>query len=120
VTLSRTQRFVSAKRLWLLGLVIVIAPVMLLLPLPGGEVAFINAQVLTLNSNSATASAVLVRRGRIVAVGSDDHVLDRASSAARVVDLNGRTMMPGFVDAHSHFPVSGLASSPAVRSWRIS
>jgi len=43
--------------------------------------------------------------GNFIAAGP----LSGLSSAARVVDLAGRTLAPGFVDAHSHFPVSGLA-----------
>jgi predicted amidohydrolase YtcJ len=51
---------------------------------------------------SAPAAAVAVRSGRIVAVGSVDEVTALRGSRTRVVDLAGRTMAPGFIDAHVH------------------
>ncbi len=74
------------------------------------ERAFINGQLLTLNHNQPSASAMLVRKGRIIAVGDEASVLEKASKSVEVVDLNGKTVVPGFVDAHSHFPVSGLSA----------
>ena len=78
--------------------------------LESAETVFINAQVLTLHANSQPASSLLVRNQRIVAVGNEEDVLALASSSAKVRDLGGRTIAPGFVDAHSHFPVSGLSA----------
>jgi len=74
------------------------------------EIVFINAQVLTVHSNPKQANALLIRNQRIVAVGDEEDVLAQASRAARIRDLGGRTITPGFVDAHSHFPVSGLSA----------
>ncbi len=48
------------------------------------------------------AQAVAIRRGRIVAVGSDADVLRFAGRNARRIDLRGHTVLPGFVDAHDH------------------
>jgi predicted amidohydrolase YtcJ len=48
------------------------------------------------------AAAVGVRDGRIVQVGSDDAVLRAAGPATRRIDLGGRTLVPGFNDAHAH------------------
>lgn len=58
------------------------------------------ANVLTLDAAGTRASALAVAGGRIVAVG-DDALLTRYR-AARTVDLDGRTVMPGFVDSHTH------------------
>ena len=74
------------------------------------EIVFINAQVLTVHSNPKQANALLIRNQRIVAVGDEEDVLAQASKRARIRDLGGRTITPGFVDAHSHFPVSGLSA----------
>jgi len=54
------------------------------------------------------ADAVAVRDGRIVAVGADDAVRRRIGTSTRVVDLRGRTVAPGFGDAHIHAVASGL------------
>ena len=54
--------------------------------------------------------AVAVFGDLIVAVGSDAEVRGLTSPKTRVVDLNGRTMTPGFYAAHDHFPGSGRAA----------
>jgi predicted amidohydrolase YtcJ len=69
---------------------------------------YVNATVVTMGGVTATAEAVAVRDDRIVAVGSNRAVRATATSVTRVVDLQGRTMLPGFIDAHSHFPSGGI------------
>ena len=64
---------------------------------------FVNADVLTMDERRPTAQAVAVRGGRILAVGAVDPVLAAAGPGARVVDLGGHTLIPGFVDGHGHF-----------------
>jgi predicted amidohydrolase YtcJ len=59
-----------------------------------------NGNILTLNQNDAVADSVLLHRGRIVAV--DDSSSDLADTA-RVIDLDGRTVVPGLYDSHMHF-----------------
>ncbi len=54
------------------------------------------------------AEAVAVRAGRIVAVGSDADVAPHIGPRTRVIGLQGRTVLPGFQDAHCHPPESGL------------
>lgn len=93
--------------------VVLLALVLLTVSLLGrgrGESAIVNAQLLTLGNDAETATAMLIRDQTIVAIGDDESVLSQASSAARVIDMQGRTVIPGFVDAHSHFPVSGLSA----------
>ncbi|WP_237741007.1 amidohydrolase [Novosphingobium sp. B-7] len=59
-----------------------------------------NGQVLTVDKRFAVASAVVVRGDRIVAVGGEG--LLKRFAARDVVDLKGRTLMPGFIDTHLH------------------
>jgi hypothetical protein len=66
------------------------------------SVIFYNGLILTMDDAVPTASAIHIRGERIVAVGDDDALLAEAGPTTRLVDLAGRTMMPGFVDAHSH------------------
>jgi hypothetical protein len=54
------------------------------------------------------ATAVAVRGGRIVAVGSDDEIRDLAGSQAETVSLGGRPLLPGFQDAHVHPAFAGI------------
>ena len=54
------------------------------------------------------ATAVAVRGGRIVAVGSDDEIRDLAGNRAETVPLGGRPLLPGFQDAHVHPAFAGI------------
>jgi predicted amidohydrolase YtcJ len=71
---------------------------------PSGDqasVIFHNGVILTLE-NRETAAAIAVTGERIMAAGSDEEVLAYAGSGTTLIDLEGRTLMPGFVDGHSH------------------
>lgn len=80
-------------------------------PLDGlaADVVYVNGKIATGNPRRNIVSAVGVRNGRIVAVGPDDTVRAAASSTTRVVDLGGRTVLPGFHDNHVHL---GLGAAP--------
>jgi predicted amidohydrolase YtcJ len=67
---------------------------------------FRNGHVFTADAARTWASAVAVEGGRIVAVGGEEAVASYLSRADEVVDLAGRLLLPGFLDAHAH-PVSG-------------
>ncbi|MCP4750368.1 MAG: amidohydrolase [Proteobacteria bacterium] len=71
---------------------------------------FTNGRVLTMDSGDSVAEAVAVRKDRIEAVGNNEEIEKFAISGSVVVDLEGRTLIPGFVDAHSHFPGSGITA----------
>lgn len=60
------------------------------------------ATVLTVDPRDTVAEAVAVRAGRIVAVGRDEDVADLIGSGTRVLDLPGKTVVPGFIDSHTH------------------
>jgi len=64
---------------------------------------FVNADVVTMDPGCPVAEAVAVRSGRILAVGEVGHVLKTAGPAARLFDLGGRALVPGFVDSHGQF-----------------
>jgi predicted amidohydrolase YtcJ len=65
------------------------------------DVLLYNGQVLT-QATPATASALAVRDGRIAAVGDSAELLRSANQRTRRIDLRGRTIVPGFNDAHAH------------------
>ena len=71
---------------------------------------FINATVLTVNNNNDIFEAVSVRDGRVEAVGRNFEIERLIASNTLVTDLSGKTLIPGFFDAHSHFPSSGLSA----------
>lgn len=67
----------------------------------------VNAKVLTMDPGRPRAEAVALAGERIVAVGSNANIRRLASSSASTIDCQGRTLLPGFNDAHIHLP--GLA-----------
>lgn len=76
-------------------------------PEPPAQQLFINGNVLTMDANNRIVEALAVRADRIEAVGSTGEIMALAEEGAEVVDLAGRTLLPGFIDAHGHFPGSG-------------
>jgi predicted amidohydrolase YtcJ len=54
------------------------------------------------------AQAVAVKDGKIMAVGSDENAHAWIGSRTRIVELNGRALLPGFIDAHTHFIDGGF------------
>lgn len=70
------------------------------------DVVLRSGKIITMDSNGTIAQAVTVRGGRIASVGSDADAAQRIGSSTKVVDLAGRMLMPGFIDAHLH-PLSG-------------
>lgn len=74
----------------------------------GPSLAFINGQIITMDTESRVVQAILVENGRITELGTTRAISDKFTPSVQVIDLQGRTIVPGFVDAHSHFPASGI------------
>jgi predicted amidohydrolase YtcJ len=66
-----------------------------------------NANIHTVNTRQPHAEALAIADGRIVAVGSNDEVKALASAGSKKLDLEGKTVLPGFIDAHAHPAESG-------------
>lgn len=81
-------------------------------PAPGHQV-FINGEVLTMDSSNRIVEAIAVRDDRIEALGTSEEILALIEDQTIIIDLRGRTLMPGFIDAHGHFPGSALAEVAA-------
>lgn len=67
-----------------------------------------NGQVLTVNQADDIAEAVAIRGERILAVGRHGELAALADGHTRVIDAGGKTVLPGFVDAHIHLGMFGL------------
>lgn len=65
-------------------------------------IVFTGGTVLTVDDNFSEAEAIAIRGNRILSVGTDGEVRAVAGADALVVDLAGKTMLPGFVDPHTH------------------
>jgi len=79
------------------------------------DLIIINADVRTMEAASGAVqpspTAVAVRGNRIVQVGPTREILRRASKKTRVIDAQGKLLLPGFNDAHVHFLDGGLSLS---------
>ena len=73
------------------------------------DLVLLNATVHTVDPKRARAEAVAVRGNRIVAVGTSAEIQAYVGPRSRVMDLRGRTVVPGFDDAHAHFLGIGFA-----------
>ena len=69
--------------------------------------------VLTMNDAAMRAEAIAERDGKIVAVGSKAEVMKLRGPDTRLIDLGGRALLPGFVDAHGHVVMGGLQALSA-------
>lgn len=88
----------------------------------GADLIMVNGKVVTMDENGTVAEAVAVKDGNIVAVGTTKQVKELANSGTKVIDLEGRLMLPGFIDTHEHCIRRGLqldwvnCKSPPMRS----
>ncbi len=71
------------------------------------DTIYFNGNVITLDSDELVAEAIAIKDGKILAVGDSTDIISMSGEITRKVNLNGKTLVPGFIDAHSH--LSGVA-----------
>ncbi len=74
-----------------------------------GSILLFNGRVHTLDADDSVAEAVLVHNGVIAAIGTTQALRGLTPPAARNVDLAGRSVLPGLIDAHAHVQLGTLA-----------
>src|SRR5688572_18879723 len=72
------------------------------LPSSAPDAIYHNARIITVNDRFDVVQALAVKDGRIQALGSDESIRRLAGPTTKVVDLRGRTVLPGFYDNHIH------------------
>jgi predicted amidohydrolase YtcJ len=72
------------------------------------ELVLFNGNVYTVNDKEPRAQAIAVARGRIIGIGSNAQVMNLASAGSKKLDLGMKTVLPGFIDAHSHPAMAGV------------
>ncbi len=86
------------------------------------SIVFINGKVVTVDKNNSIAEALAVIDNKIAFVGKSSDVKQWIGPKTTVIDLKGRSLLPGFIDAHQHILLHGTnelgvnCSYPAVKS----
>jgi len=70
---------------------------------PVADIILTNGKIVTVDDRFTIAQAVAIKGQRIVAVGKTADIRKRADKATKVIDLKGRTVIPGLIDNHAHF-----------------
>jgi len=70
---------------------------------PAADTVLLNGKILTVDETFSVAQAIAIKAGRIIAIGSEDDIAIYSNDAAEVIDLQGKTVIPGLIDNHMHF-----------------
>lgn len=79
----------------------------------GPSTIYVNGNVLTLDAQGTTGQAVAVAGGTIVKVGANEEIQALAPAGTPSTDLQGATVLPGFIDPHSHMAGYSIYDDPA-------
>ncbi len=82
-------------------------------PVEPADAIYTGGDIVTVNELQPQAEAIAVAHGRIVAVGYRDEVMKFKGARTRVVDLGGKTLVPGFIDPHGHVFNTGIQAISA-------
>jgi len=72
------------------------------------DLVLLNGKIVTLAARDDIQEALAIRDGKVLAVGRSDEMRKRAAPNAAIVDLGGRTVIPGLIDSHMHAVRAGL------------
>lgn len=67
------------------------------------DIIFYDGSVITVNNRNEICSSIAVKDNKILDVGTDDYIREYESDKTKTFYLDGRTVVPGFIDAHMHF-----------------
>ena len=67
------------------------------------DLILFDANVITMDPGYPRARWVAIKDGRILAVGQEDNLRELCHRNTKAIDSNGKTILPGFIDAHFHF-----------------
>lgn len=79
----------------------------------GADKIFRGGDVVTVDDKRPFADAVAIKGGRIIAVGTNEEIAKYQDATTEVIDLAGRTLLPGFIDGHGHCFATGIQAASA-------
>jgi predicted amidohydrolase YtcJ len=92
--------------------VVVMAALGCLAPMPlradPADMLLLNGRIVTLDDTSSVKEALAITGDRISATGSDDQMRKLAGADTTIIDLGGRTVIPGLIDSHIHLICAGF------------
>ena len=68
-----------------------------------GTLVLKNGIIITMDKSLPNAEAVLIKNGVIIEVGDNSEILENLEPGTKIIDLEGRTVLPGFIDSHAHW-----------------
>ena len=74
------------------------------------ETIFLNGKIYTLDHNHTIVEGMLIKNGKIVALGKSEELIKMCGQDTEVVDLEGRTVLPSFTDCHVHLLGAGYGA----------
>jgi predicted amidohydrolase YtcJ len=83
------------------------------------ELILVNGKILTFDRNGTIAEAIAVQRGEIGQVGTTSEIEKLAGEHTKKINLMGKTLIPGFIDAHTHNDMYGMMTSDLVVDCHI-
>jgi predicted amidohydrolase YtcJ len=112
---------ITAALFWLLK--IIVCPVAMAEAMDErADLVLRGGKIVTVDEHIGTVQAIAVKGDRIIGLGSDEAIAHFINDDTRIIELNGRLAIPGFIDSHSHFVGLGEAMMTLdlmnVRSWQ--
>ena len=83
------------------------------------DVILYNGNLITVDENDTISEAVAVKDGKIFKVGSSEQIKELRKKNTQMIDLEGKTIIPGFIDAHTHAALVGLVASDVIVDCHI-
>ncbi len=74
----------------------------------GADLVLLNGKIVTVDPSETIAEAVAVKGGRFLKVGSSEEIRRLAGKKTRIIDLKGKTVLPGLIDTHEHCLRKGM------------
>jgi predicted amidohydrolase YtcJ len=84
------------------------------MPFPPGttpDIILANGRIMTVDATDSISEAIAIKGNKILSVGGDRVIRALVGSTTKVIELNGRTVTPGFIDPHIHFRAWGLQNT---------
>ncbi|WGL15137.1 amidohydrolase [Microbulbifer bruguierae] len=96
---------------------------------PGADRIYINGDILTVDALDTVTSALAVKGGKIIAVGTSEEITALADTHTETTDLQGKALLPGFIAVHEHpaisavfrnfVDMSGFRHRTAAEAWQV-